>query len=81
MDITLLVMGFTVAFNFVIIVHKYRKSRFADATLDMALMAIICFLFSGSFDALATGTVASMLVSIYLFIHPVRMPKIFESDD
>ena len=80
MEITLLIMGLVVAFNFVIIVHKYRKGRFADATLDMALMAIICFLFSGSLNALATGTVASMAVSIYLFFHPVRMPKLFNDD-
>ena len=80
MELTLLIMGLVVAFNFVIIVHKYRKGRFADATLDMALMAIICFLFSGSFNALATGTVASMAVSIYLFFHPVRMPKLFNDD-
>ena len=80
MDIALIIMGMAVAFNFIIIVHKYRKKRYADATLDMILMTVICILFSGSFNALATGTIASMIVSIYLLFHPVRMPKLFNDD-
>lgn len=80
MDITLFIMGIAVAFNFIVIVHKYRKNRYADATLDMVLMAIICFLFSGSFNALAVGTIASMVISMYLFFHPVRMPKLFDDE-
>lgn len=80
MDTTLFVMGIATAFNFIIIIHKYRKNRYADATLDLSLLAIICFLFSGSFSALATGSIASVVVSGYLFFNPVSMPKFFEDD-
>lgn len=70
-----LLMGLAVSFNFIILIHKYRKKRYIDATLDMCLFAVICFLFSGTYSALATGTVASMLISFYLLFKPVRLPK------
>lgn len=70
---TLLLIGLATAFNFIIIVHKFRKSRFADACLDMGIMAVICVLFSGTFSALTVGMIASMAVSFYLLFSPVKL--------
>lgn len=75
----LFLIGIAVAFNFVIIIHKYRKNRYADATLDLFILGIICFLFNGTFSALATGTVASMFVSFYLLFKPVYIKGLFHA--
>lgn len=75
---TLIIIGIATAFNFIIIVHKFRTGRIADGILDTVIMAIICRLFIGTFSALTVGMIASMLVSFYLFFNPVRLP---EDDD
>ena len=67
-----LIIGIAVFFNIAIIKWKYDRSRYADATLDAALMIGVMFLFSGSYGALVIGTVASALVSIYLLISPPK---------
>lgn len=80
-----LLIGVAVAFNFIVIIRKYRLGRYFDAFLDMTILAIICFLFSGTFSALTTGTIASMFVSFYLYFNPVTlstfMPKDEEDND
>lgn len=69
----LFLIGIAVAFNFIVLIHKYRKGRYIDATLDLTILAIICYIFKGTFSALAVGTVASMLVSFYLLFKPVTI--------
>jgi len=68
---TLIFIGIAVAFNCIILVHKFRKERYADTALDFSILVCICFLFNGSFSALAVGTIASMIVSFYLLWKPV----------
>lgn len=79
----LLLLGLMVSFNFIVLIRKYRLGRFADATLDMSLLAILCFLFSGSFNALVTGSFASLFISIYLYFRPIYIfkPKEEYEDD
>lgn len=72
----LFLFGLATAFNFGILVRKFRLHRYADGLLDFTVMAIICVLFSGSFSALATGMVASMTFSIYLYFFPVHFPRL-----
>lgn len=67
----LLLLGLMVSFNFIVLIRKYRLKRYADATLDMLLLAILCVLFSGSFNALIVGSFASLFISIYLYFRPV----------
>lgn len=67
----LLLLGLMVSFNFIVLIRKYRLGRFADATLDMTLLAVLCFLFSGSFNALIVGSFASLFISIYLYFRPI----------
>lgn len=82
MDVlSFVVISITVAFNFIIIIHKYRKLRYADATLDMLLFALICFLFSGTYSALVVGTMSSMLISLYLLFNPFKLSNMFSSDE
>lgn len=77
----LMIIGIVTCFNFIIIIMKYRKERYADGTLDLGLMAIICWLFSGTFSALTVGMVASMGCSIYLWFYPFYLFKGDEDDD
>ena len=70
-------MGICTFFNFVIIISKYRRKRYADATLDMSMLAVICFLFSSGINALCIGMIASAGISIYLWFKPVSLAGIF----
>lgn len=79
--LTFLIIGLAVAFNFIVIIRKYRLRRYFDATLDMLILAIICVLFSGTFSALVTGTIASMFVSFYLYFKPVTLLEFTRNDD
>lgn len=72
-------IGIATLFNFIVIIRKYRMRRFVDATLDMILMAIICLIFGGSFNALVVGMIASMGISIYLYFNPVTLAGILGS--
>ena len=74
-------MGICTFFNFVIIISKYRKKRYADATLDMSLLAVICFLFSSGINALCIGMIASAGISIYLWFKPVSLVGLFSSSN
>ena len=67
-----ILIGFAVFFNIAFIKWKYDRKRYSDAALDSALMLGVMFLFSGSYGALVIGTIASALVSIYLFISPPK---------
>lgn len=70
------VIGLAVAFNFLIIKVKFERKRYADGTLDVLLLAIISFLFAGSFGGLVVATVASAIISLYLLISPPKLPKL-----
>lgn len=76
-----LLIGLAVAFNFIVIIRKYRLHRYFDATLDMVILAVICVLFSGTFSALVTGTIASMFVSMYLYFNPVTINSFIKEDE
>ena len=68
----LLAVGIAVALNLIFIKFKVERKRYEDAALDAIILIGIGYLFSGSFDALVVGTIASMFVSIYLFIFPPK---------
>ena len=68
-----ILIGFAVFFNIAVILWKFERARYADATLDAALLIAVAFVFSGSYGALVVGTVASALVSIYLLISPPKL--------
>ena len=65
-----LVIGVAVAFNFLVIKVKFEKRRVADATLDLFLLTVISFLFAGSFGGLVVATIASAIISIFLYFFP-----------
>ena len=76
-----LLIGLAVAFNFIVLIRKYRLKRYFDAFIDMLILAIICILFSGTFSALVTGTIASMFVSFYLYFNPITLKQFVPTDE
>lgn len=69
-------VGIVVFFNIAFIKWKFDKNRTGEALLDVTLLVAVMLLFSGSYGALVIGTIASALVSLFLYISP---PKKTES--
>lgn len=67
-----ILVGFAVFFNIAFIKWKFDRERYADAILDLVLLVLVAILFSGSYGALVVGTVASALVSLYLYFSPPK---------
>lgn len=67
-----ILIGFAVFFNIVVIMWKIDRHRYYNAALDAALLVLVTIVFSGSYGALVVGTIASALISIYLFILPPK---------
>ena len=79
--ILLFAMGICTALNFVVIISKYRRERYMDATLDLGLLGVICFLFSSGINALCIGMIASAFISMYLWFKPVSLASMFGNND
>lgn len=79
--VLLFIMGICTALNFVIIISKYRRERYTDATLDLGLLGVICFLFSSGINALCIGMIASAFISTYLWFKPVSLASMLGSND
>ena len=70
-----LIVGIAVFFNIAFIKWKFDRKRYADATLDLILLVLVAILFSGSYAALVVGSVASALVSLYLYVSPPKLSR------
>ena len=79
--ILLSAMGICTALNFVVIISKYRRERHMDATLDLGLLGVICFLFSSGINALCIGMIASAFISMYLWFKPVSLANMLGNND
>ena len=79
--ILLSAMGICTALNFVVIISKYRRERYMDATLDLTLLGVICFLFSSGINALCIGMIASAFISMYLWFKPVSLAGILGNNE
>ena len=70
-----LLIGIVTAINIIIVKMKFERRRWEDATLDLTLLVIITLVFGGSYAGLVVGTVASMVISIYLYASPPTFTK------
>ena len=70
--ITLLIVGLAVSINILVIKVKLEKKRFADAGMDATILIALTIVFGGSFNGLITATVASSVVSVYLWFSPPK---------
>ena len=74
--IIFLIIGIAVAFNCLVIKYKFEKQRWADGTLDLFLLVVLSFLFMGSFGGLVVSTIASALISVYLYFYLPKLPQL-----
>ena len=72
---TIALIGIATAFNFINIIIKWRKDRRADAIFDLTISALMAAIFAGSMAGMAIAMVSSFFFSLYLWIYPIRMPR------
>lgn len=71
----IIILGAALAFNLLVIKYKFEAKRTEDASLDLGMLVLIAIFFSGSYPALVMGTVASAIISIYLYFYPPQFLK------
>ena len=71
----LLIIGIATAFNFMVIKYKVEKERYLDAILDLFTLSILSFIFMGTYDGLVVSTIASAIISVYLYFVPPKIPE------
>lgn len=59
------------ASNFIIILQKFRRGRWFDASLDFVISGVCGLLLIGSYVGMCMAAFASMLISIYLWFNPI----------
>jgi hypothetical protein len=69
----LLIIGVAVAANILLILIKYERKRYQDATLDLILLLTVTVVFGGSFGGLVVSTIASAIISLYLLANPPKL--------
>lgn len=67
-----LLIGLVSAFNLIVIKMKLERKRYEDAFFDLGLMAVLAYLFSGSYGGMVVAMVASLAISLYLFVSPPK---------
>lgn len=72
-----LIIGVVAAANLVFILFKVEKKRYPDALLDFTLLVTVTGIAMGSYGGLVVSTIASLIISIYLYAKPPRLPTIF----
>lgn len=66
------VIGIATAFNFIVILFKFKKHRYEDACFDLCIFTIISWMFAGTISGMSVGMVASAIVSIWLWFDPPK---------
>ena len=72
-----ILVAIAVAFNLMVIKWKFEKLRYADASMDAACLFIVTTVFSGTYGSLVVGTIASAIISVYLYIFPPKFTRNF----
>jgi hypothetical protein len=69
----ILIMGVALAFNILVILWKMDNDQKLNAILDGIILVLLTIVFGGSTAALMIGTIASLIISIYLFLNPPEL--------
>ena len=65
-------LGFAVLFQFIILRVKWNRGDYADAFVDVSMLAILNIIFGGSILGVVSATAGSTLISLYLIWFPIR---------
>ena len=66
------VIGIATAFNFIVILFKFKRHRYEDACFDLVIFTVISYMFAGTISGMSVGMVASAIVSISLWFDPPK---------
>ena len=78
---TVILFGLATAGNIAVLKWKVEHERFADAGIDAAVLGVLAWLFSGTITGLATATIASAFISVYLLVSPPdKLIEMFDED-
>lgn len=69
----ILLIGIATAFNFMIILWKFKTNRTENAVIDLCILGALAWMFSGTITGMTIGMIASCFISVYLLVSP---PKI-----
>jgi len=77
----ILLSAIAMFFNLLIILLKFRRRMYVNATVDTILLGIVIMLTSGSVTGTQEGMIASALLSFYLILSPLpeSEPEWFKS--
>lgn len=70
--ITYLIIGVAVVFNIIVLRFKYNKGRYADMLVDAGILVSLSLIFGGTYSGMVVSTVASALISLYLYMFPPK---------
>lgn len=65
-------IGVVSAFNLIVVKMKLERKRYEDAFFDLGLMIVLAYMFSGSYGGTVVAMVASLAISLYLFVSPPK---------
>lgn len=72
-----IIIGVAAAFNLIVVMMKFERKRYGDAFFDVSSLIILDVLFGGSYAGMVVATVASAIISIYLYYYPPKfLPNI-----
>ena len=71
-QLSLTIMGISVATNIIFVKWKIENERYSDAILDGVIFVALSMLFAKTVSGLSIATLASSIVSFYLYFSPPK---------
>lgn len=71
----LAIIGLVVALNILIVLNKFQREDYINASIDASLLVLVALVFSVSTAALIIGSIGSLVVSIYLIFQPFTLEE------
>jgi len=68
----LIIIAFATFLNFGLLKWKFDHGRYADATLDLAILVALSFLFGGTMGGMIIAMISGALMSLYLLVSPPK---------
>ena len=64
-----------VLFNFIILRIKWNRRKYADVSVDVAMLFLLNVVFGSSILGVVSATFGSVLISLYLIWYPLKLFK------
>ena len=69
----IILIAVATAFNFAILMHKFRNGRVFDALIDFITMITLGSLFGGTLGGMVIAMISGALISTYLWFAPFKI--------